>query len=45
MNAQTPTLTDAVTLEVLRNKLDGTANEMQQTLLRSSFSQIGRAHV
>lgn len=40
MNAHIPTLTDAVTLEVLRNKLDGSANEMQQTLLRSSFSPI-----
>ena len=31
---------DPVTLEVLRNKLDGIANEMQSTLLRSSFSPI-----
>ena len=31
---------DAVTLEVVRNKLDGIANEMQSTLLRSSFSPI-----
>ncbi len=34
------TMTDPVTLEVLRNKLDGIANEMQLTLLRSSFSPI-----
>lgn len=40
MNAHTPVTTDAVTLEVLRNKLEGSANEMQQTLLRSSFSPI-----
>ncbi|KAJ32574.1 5-oxoprolinase [Agrobacterium tumefaciens] len=33
-------VTDPVTLEVVRNKLDGIANEMQQTLLRSSFSPI-----
>ena len=32
--------TDAITLEVVRNKLDGIANEMQSTLLRSSFSPI-----
>ena len=31
---------DPVTLEVVRNKLDGIANEMQSTLLRSSFSPI-----
>lgn len=31
---------DPITLEVVRNKLDGIANEMQQTLLRSSFSPI-----
>ncbi|MBP2298817.1 hydantoinase B/oxoprolinase family protein [Azospirillum picis] len=31
---------DAITLEVVRNKLDGIANEMQSTLLRSSFSSI-----
>lgn len=34
------TVIDPVTLEVLRNKLDGIANEMQSTLLRSSFSPI-----
>ena len=31
---------DPVTVEVVRNKLDGIANEMQQTLLRASFSPI-----
>lgn len=31
---------DPITVEVVRNKLDGIANEMQQTLLRSSFSPI-----
>ena len=31
---------DPITFEVIRNKLDGIANEMQQTLLRSSFSPI-----
>src|SRR5215471_12768146 len=31
---------DPITLEVLRNKLDGIANEMQLTLVRSSFSPI-----
>ena len=31
---------DPITLEVLRNKLDGIANEMQSTLLRSSFSTV-----
>jgi N-methylhydantoinase B len=31
---------DPVTLEVLRNKFDGIANEMEMTLLRSSFSPI-----
>jgi N-methylhydantoinase B len=31
---------DAITLEVVRNKLDGIANEMQSTLLRSSFSTV-----
>ncbi|MDP6563552.1 MAG: hydantoinase B/oxoprolinase family protein [Alphaproteobacteria bacterium] len=39
MPATAPTI-DPVTLEVLRNKLDGIANEMQSTLLRSSFSPI-----
>ena len=31
---------DPVTLEVVRNKLNGIANEMQSTLLRSSFSTV-----
>ena len=31
---------DPITVEVVRNKLEGIANEMQQTLLRSSFSPI-----
>lgn len=32
--------TDPVTLEVVRNKIEGIANEMEMTLLRSSFSPI-----
>ena len=35
-----PTASDPITLEVVRNKLDGIANEMQSTLVRSSFSPI-----
>lgn len=31
---------DPITLEVVRNKLDGIANEMQLTLVRSAFSAI-----
>ena len=31
---------DPITVEVVRNQLEGIANEMQQTLLRSSFSPI-----
>ena len=31
---------DPITVEVTRNKLEGIANEMQSTLLRSSFSPI-----
>ncbi len=31
---------DPITLEVVRNKLDGVANEMQLTLVRSAFSAI-----
>ena len=31
---------DAITVEVIRNKLDGIADEMETTLLRSSFSTI-----
>ena len=37
---ETPTQIDPITLEVVRNKLDGIANEMQWTLLNSSFSPI-----
>ncbi|MGM0743225.1 MAG: hydantoinase B/oxoprolinase family protein [Pseudomonadota bacterium] len=36
------TAIDPITLEVVRNKLEGVANEMQSTLLRSSFSPIVR---
>src|SRR5687767_2914799 len=31
---------DPITLEVVRNKLDGIANEMEVTLVQSSFSSI-----
>ena len=31
---------DPITVEVVRHKLEGIANEMQSTLLRSSFSPI-----
>jgi N-methylhydantoinase B/oxoprolinase/acetone carboxylase alpha subunit len=37
---QVATTPDAVTLEVIRNKLAGIANEMQLTLLKSSFSPV-----
>ena len=40
MSTATRPSTDPITLEVVRNKLDGIANEMQSTLLRSSFSPI-----
>jgi N-methylhydantoinase B/oxoprolinase/acetone carboxylase alpha subunit len=44
MNAVTPqggpTDLDPITVEVTRHKLEGIANEMQSTLLRSSFSPI-----
>ncbi|MDW9248025.1 hydantoinase B/oxoprolinase family protein [Burkholderia cepacia] len=40
MNANEPLTLDPITLEVVRNKLDGIANEMELTLLRSSFSPI-----
>ena len=41
MNAPTESSAfDPVTLEVVRNKLDGIANEMQSVLLRSSFSTV-----
>ena len=32
--------TDPITSEVVRNKLEGIANEMQSTLFRSSYSPI-----
>jgi N-methylhydantoinase B len=38
--AQSSTTLDPITVEVVRNKLEGIANEMQSTLLRSSFSPI-----
>ena len=31
---------DPITVEVVRNKLDGIANEMEMTLVRSAFSPI-----
>lgn len=40
MNAITPAELDPITVEVVRHKLDGIAEEMEQTLLRSSFSPI-----
>lgn len=41
MNRMIDTTTiDPITLEVVRNKVDGIANEMQSTLLRSSFSTV-----
>src|SRR5687768_17638621 len=33
-------IVDPITTEVIRNKLEGIANEMELTLLRSSFSPI-----
>lgn len=39
MNARDPAV-DPITLEVVRNKLEGIANEMQLTLLHSAFSPI-----
>ncbi|WGF87845.1 hydantoinase B/oxoprolinase family protein [Marinivivus vitaminiproducens] len=38
--ATTNTGVDPITAEVIRNKLDGIANEMQLTLVRSAFSAI-----
>jgi N-methylhydantoinase B len=35
-----PTPLDPITLEVLRNKLDAIAQEMQETLVRSAYSNI-----
>lgn len=40
MAAQHMESLDPVTIEVVRNKLDGIANEMELTLLKSSFSPI-----
>ena len=40
MSTALATNIDPITLEVVRNKLDGIANEMQSTLLRSSFSTV-----
>ena len=40
MTEATNPASDPITLEVVRNKLDGIANEMQSTLVRSSFSPI-----
>jgi N-methylhydantoinase B len=41
MNTATRTeLVDPITAEVIRNKLEGIANEMELTLLKSSFSPI-----
>ena len=37
-----PATLDPITVEVVRHKLDGIAEEMEQTLLRSSFSPIVR---
>jgi len=34
---------DPVTVEVIRNKLDGIANEMELTLVQSAFSTIVKA--
>jgi N-methylhydantoinase B len=40
MNGIPEACLDAITVEVVRHKLDGIANEMETTLLRSSFSAI-----
>lgn len=41
MTASEPTTSiDPISMEVIRNKLDGIANEMQLTLVRSAFSAI-----
>jgi N-methylhydantoinase B len=40
MNPRTGAAIDPITLEVVRNKLEGIANEMQMTLLHSAFSPI-----
>lgn len=39
-NAESQANLDPITVEVVRNKLEGIANEMQMTLLKSSFSPI-----
>jgi len=36
---------DPVTLAVLKGRLEQIADEMDATLYRSAFNQIGRAHV
>ena len=40
MTSAAPLVLDPVTVEVIRNKLDGIADEMEATLLRSSFSPV-----
>ena len=40
MDQNLPNQLDPVAVEVIRNKLDGIANEMQYSLLRSAFSPI-----
>lgn len=40
MQARSTAGLDPITVEVVRNKLDGIANEMESTLLRSSFSPV-----
>lgn len=40
INATSRGKLDPITVEVVRNKLEGIANEMESTLLRSSFSPI-----
>lgn len=40
MKPSSPSQLDPITVEVTRHKLEGIANEMQSTLLRSSFSPI-----
>lgn len=40
MNSRVDPTMDPITLEVIRNKLEGISNEMQMTLLHSAFSPI-----
>ena len=40
MNQRVSNELDPIAVEVIRNKLEGIANEMQQSLLRSAFSPI-----